>query len=70
MWPAAPAVAVTVFYEIDIAAKIAAYRGYKSQVRGHRSPEVVEALARLRGAQIGRPFAEGFGLKRLAHFTA
>jgi len=66
MWPAASAIEPTVFCEIDVAAKLAAYRGYASQVRAHRSPEVVEALARLRGAQMGRPFAEGFGLKRLA----
>jgi len=65
LWPIADAVEPTVFCEIDIEAKLAAYRGYTSQVRGHRSPEVVEALARLRGAQMGRPFAEGFGLKRL-----
>lgn len=64
LWPTAPAIEPTVFREIDIDAKLAAYRGYESQVRGHRSPEVVAALARLRGAQINRPFAEGFGLKR------
>lgn len=65
MWPVAPAVEPTLFCEIDIEAKIAAYRLHASQVRAHRSPEVIEALARLRGAQIGRPFAEAFGVKRL-----
>ena len=65
LWPAAPGTEVTVFREIDIEAKVAAYRLYESQVREHRSPQLVEALARLRGAQAGYPFAEGFGLKRL-----
>ncbi len=65
MWPVAAAVEPTVFREIDMAAKIAAYQLYESQVRGHRSPEIIEALARLRGAQIGRPYAEAFGVKRL-----
>lgn len=65
VWPVARAIEPTVFREIDIEAKLAAYRLYESQVRGHRSPDVVEALARLRGAQIGRPFAEAFGVKRM-----
>lgn len=52
------------FYEIDIANKLALYELYGSQVRGHRSPEVIKALARLRGAQIRVPYAEGFFVKR------
>lgn len=52
------------FCEIDIAKKLALYKLHRSQVRGHRSPEVVESLARLRGAQIGVPYAEGFYVKR------
>jgi hypothetical protein len=35
-------------------------------VRAHRSPELVAALARLRGAQAGCAFAEGFTVKRMA----
>lgn len=58
------------FREIDIDAKLALYDLYRSQVRGHRSPEVVEALARLRGAQIRVPFAEGFHVKRQTGTTS
>ncbi len=69
MWPVAPAIEPTLFREIDIAAKLATYRLYDSQVRAHRSAEIIEALARLRGAQMGRPYAEGFGVKRLIRST-
>lgn len=53
------------FREIDIEAKLAAYRLYASQVRGHRSPELLKTLAGLRGAQVCKPFAEAFRVKRL-----
>jgi LmbE family N-acetylglucosaminyl deacetylase len=55
----------SVFAQIDVDAKVLAYRRYASQVRGHRSPEMVVALARLRGAQIGVPAAEAYHCRRL-----
>jgi LmbE family N-acetylglucosaminyl deacetylase len=54
----------TFFCEIDIEDKIDSYLLYASQVREHRSPEIIRAMARLRGAQCGCSFAEGFTLKR------
>ena len=55
----------TVFVPINIEHKLAAYARYTSQVRGHRSPETVAALAALRGAQIMVPHAEAFHARRL-----
>lgn len=49
---------------IDIRHKLDAYARYASQVRGHRSPETVAALASLRGAEIGEPHAEAFQVLR------
>ena len=37
---------------------------YESELRDDRSPEVIEALARLRGAESGSEYAEGFMLVR------
>lgn len=65
MWSYGAPTEPNVFQEIDIKAKLEAYQLYSSQVRGHRSPETVTALARLRGGQIGRSFAEGFRAKRI-----
>ena len=55
----------TYFREIQIERKLAAYALYASQVRGHRSPEILSALARLRGGQICKPYAEAFRVKRI-----
>lgn len=52
------------FVEIDIEKKLKGYGFHTSQVRGHRSFEHVEALARLRGSQIGVDFAEAYMVKR------
>ena len=52
------------FVEIDIQKKLKGYGFHASQVRGHRSFEHVEALARLRGSQIGVDFAEAYMIKR------
>jgi LmbE family N-acetylglucosaminyl deacetylase len=52
------------FVEISIQAKLKGYSFHASQVRGHRSFEHVEALARLRGSQIGVDFAEAYMVKR------
>ncbi|MBN1950306.1 MAG: hypothetical protein JW801_03830 [Bacteroidales bacterium] len=48
------------FKEINIDEKIQAYQCYRSQVRTYRSPELLRAMAELRGTQAGLPFAEGF----------
>lgn len=55
----------TYFREIQIERKLAAYALYASQVRGHRSPETLRAQACLRGAQICKPYAEAFRVKRI-----
>jgi LmbE family N-acetylglucosaminyl deacetylase len=65
LWPHGPMDHPTYFVPIDVEAKISAYRVYASQVRGHRSPETVRALACLRGAQIGQPAAEAFVVRRM-----
>lgn len=65
MWPHSEPVEPNVFLEIDIKAKLQAYQLYATQVRGHRSPEILTALAGLRGSQIGKPFAEAFRAKRI-----
>lgn len=56
------------FREIQIERKLAAYALYTSQVRGHRSPETLRSLASLRGAQICKPYAEAFRVKRIADY--
>jgi LmbE family N-acetylglucosaminyl deacetylase len=65
MWPHTPPAEPAVFIPVDISAKLAAYARYASQVRGHRSPETVAALAALRGAQILVPHAEAFHARRI-----
>jgi len=52
------------FVEIDIKRKIEGYMLHASQVRMHRSPKHIKALATLRGSQIGVPFAEAYIIKR------
>lgn len=54
-----------VFTEIDIAEKIKLYRFYESQIRGHRGTDTLEALAKLRGSFIAKPYAEAFDCIRL-----
>jgi LmbE family N-acetylglucosaminyl deacetylase len=53
------------FVPIDIERKLEAYRLHASQVRGMRSPESVQTLARWRGYQSGFDYAEGFQVLRL-----
>ena len=69
MWPHAQQPEPTLFIPIDIDAKLAAYARYASQIRGHRSPATVAALAALRGAQIMTPHAEAFQVRRLIRST-
>jgi LmbE family N-acetylglucosaminyl deacetylase len=48
------------FLQIDIAEKVSIYNLYRSQVRGHRSVDCIEIMARLRGKQANLEFAEAF----------
>ena len=59
----------TYFRPIDIAAKLELYEVYASQMRGHRSPALLTALAQLRGAAINVPYAEAFFCKRKIHLA-
>lgn len=52
------------FVPIDIEEKIARYECMASQVRGMRSPDMLRALAVLRGGEIGVPAAEAFQILR------
>jgi len=70
LWPHAMAPEPSVFVEIDAQAKLHAYARYASQVRGHRSPDCVRALAMLRGAAIGRPAAEAYRALRIVRSVA
>lgn len=65
MWPHSQREEPSVFLPIDIDKKLQAYALYASQVRGHRSPETVKAIATLRGAQINTRHAEAFISKRV-----
>jgi len=52
------------YKELDIENKIESYKLLESQVRGHRSPEILRTLAKLRGMQSGFDFAEAFQIIR------
>ncbi|MEE9332579.1 MAG: PIG-L family deacetylase [Granulosicoccaceae bacterium] len=67
MWRHAPQPEANYFVELNIDDKLAAYALYASQVRGHRSPTTIAAMAQLRGAQINASHAEAFYAKRLVH---
>lgn len=67
MWRHAPQPEPNYFVEIDIEEKLAAYALYTSQIRGHRSPATVAAMAQLRGAQINATHAEAFYAKRVVN---
>jgi LmbE family N-acetylglucosaminyl deacetylase len=64
LWPHGGERAPNYFRPISVDDKLHSYSLYASQVRGHRSPELVTALARWRGAQSGQRFAEGFTVLR------
>lgn len=65
LWPAGPNLEPNFFVPVDLDDKLATYRLYRSQVRGHRPPDVLEAIAKFRGAQAGLPYAEGYVCMRL-----
>lgn len=67
IWPHSQQPDPGYFVEIDIERKLEAYALYASQVRGHRSPATVKAMAQLRGAQINAASAEAFHVKRHVH---
>ena len=52
------------FKELDLKKKIATYKMYASQVRGHRSPEILRSMAEIRGKQSNFTHAEGFQILR------
>lgn len=52
------------FVPLDIEKKMLAYSKYKTEVRGMRSPEMLEHVARIRGAAINTKFAEAFEIIR------
>ena len=53
------------FIPIDIEKKLALYRIYQSQQRGHRTEDMVKSLAAIRGMQCGVPYAEAFMIVRM-----
>ena len=65
LWPHGGETEPNYFQAISLKEKLHSYSLYTSQVRRHRSPELVSAIAQLRGAQAGVPFAEGFMVKRM-----
>jgi len=66
MWPNGSTMREPNYFQVlDIEAKLQLYSLYASQVRAHRSPELLTALARLRGASIKTQFAEAFYCKRI-----
>ncbi len=67
MWRHTPQPDPNYFVEINIDNKLAAYALYESQIRGHRSPATVSAMAQLRGAQINTAYAEAFYAKRVVY---
>ena len=52
------------FIPIDVEKKISLYQMLKSQVRMHRSPEMLRDLAKIRGHQSNVQFAEAFQIIR------
>ncbi|MFL0684452.1 LmbE family N-acetylglucosaminyl deacetylase [Algoriphagus aquaeductus] len=52
------------FKELDLEKKLEAYELYASQVRGHRSPQVLRSMAQIRGKQSNYLYAEGFQILR------
>jgi len=52
------------YKELDIENKLYSYNLLASQVRGHRSPETLKSLARMRGLQGNLEYAEAFQILR------
>jgi N-acetylglucosamine malate deacetylase 1 len=54
----------TFFRPIDIKKKIELVNIYQSQIRGHRSSEMIKAIAKVRGLQCNEEYAEAFEVLR------
>lgn len=54
----------TYFRSVDVDQKCRLVGLYKSQVRGHRSDDVLMAMATIRGLQSSQPYAEAFEVLR------
>jgi LmbE family N-acetylglucosaminyl deacetylase len=52
------------FVKLDIDKKIEGYKLHTSQVRSHRSPEMIKLMAKFRGYQSGYDYAEAFKILR------
>lgn len=52
------------FRSIDIDAKLKAVKVYQSQLRGHRSLDYIQAIAKVRGQQANVDYAEAFEVVR------
>ena len=52
------------FISVDIKRKIRLYDVMKSQVRKHRSKEILKSMAKLRGSQSNKKYAEAFQILR------
>lgn len=65
-WPYDPAhpFVPNYFVPLDVDRKLRLNALMKSQVRGHRSPEMIRSLAEVRGAAIMQPYAEAFHVIR------
>jgi LmbE family N-acetylglucosaminyl deacetylase len=55
------------FLPIDMDRKLILNSTHMSQVRGHRSPEILATMAKVRGLQSGLPSAEAFEVVRLVY---
>jgi len=55
---------VSYYIRVDMVKKLMAYSMHASQVRPYRGPDMITALARLRGASAGTDYAEGFKVLR------
>lgn len=52
------------FRPVDIDKKLELIKIYKSQLRDHRSLDFIKAIAKLRGEQMCKPYAEAFDILR------
>lgn len=54
----------TYYRKLDIKKKLEGYKLHKSQVRKHRSCEMITTLGKMRGFQSSQPYAEAFEVLR------
>ncbi len=70
LWPHGVLVDPNYFVPLDAEDKVRTYQLHGSQVRGHRSPDLLRALACVRGAQANLKYAEAFVCRRLVTSAA